>query len=621
MFDSCADSSHISANFRSKINAEWVQRGMRSYCGFGQSSATTPAVRDVYSISLIDVNGNAHNICLTEDPVLCADLRSPPIPSNLLTSLGDVPLITVSPGVDTKIDIILGMDVYWRFVTGKTKRLTDSLVAEQTLFGWIVSGSLMNASSKSALPSHQLILRSTPTLDDQVQSLWDLESIGILSSEKSIQEEQVVSKFEETVFFENGQYVVSLPWKSDIHRPVLVDNFHQANQRLFSLERKFKKSPELGKRYYDVLDDYEKQGFVEEVAKLPINAKKGPPPTTLTSTTGTSNQSNVSPAILSSGPSVYYLPHHAVVKEHRQTSKVRPVFDASCKSYNGVSLNDCLLTGPNLIPSIISILIRFRRWRVVICADITKAFHQILVRPCDRDCHRFLLPSDGYIRVMRFKVVPFGNKSSPFLLNATIKHHLKQYQPSHTVTELGDNLYIDDFISGHDEVQITCNMIKEADRIMGEGHFHMCKWVSNDPTVADLLKRDFSSSLSQAGSAEKVLGMGWDPTDDSFYFDGIPVPSNPVVTKRLILSVIARFYDPLGFLAPVTVVGKMLLQKTWRLGLKWDQTVDADIQSAFLSWLESLSTLRGFRITRRVSTDPWSDLKVAQLHAFGDASE
>ncbi|GFO10311.1 pro-pol polyprotein [Plakobranchus ocellatus] len=89
-----------------------------------------------------------------------------------------------------------------------------------------------------------------------------------------------------------------------------------------------------------------------------------------------------------SGP-VFYLPHKPVVREDSKTTKVRPVFDASAKGHNGVSLNDCLEAGPNLLPNLLEVLTRFRRWKVAVIADIKKAFLQIKVKKEVQNVLRF----------------------------------------------------------------------------------------------------------------------------------------------------------------------------------------------------------------------------------------
>ena len=74
-----------------------------------------------------------------------------------------------------------------------------------------------------------------------------------------------------------------------------------------------------------------------------------------------------------------------MIRESSLSTRIRPVFDASAKEFNGIALNDCLETEPNLVPNLAAILIRFRRWRFAVTADITKAFLQIAVTESDQD--------------------------------------------------------------------------------------------------------------------------------------------------------------------------------------------------------------------------------------------
>ena len=86
---------------------------------------------------------------------------------------------------------------------------------------------------------------------------------------------------------------------------------------------------------------------------------------------------------------IHYLPHHAVIRHDKETTKVRVVYDASARS-GGPSLNDCLYTGPKFNQRILEISLRFRSYPVAFIADIEKAFLMISVNPRDRDVLRFL---------------------------------------------------------------------------------------------------------------------------------------------------------------------------------------------------------------------------------------
>ena len=86
---------------------------------------------------------------------------------------------------------------------------------------------------------------------------------------------------------------------------------------------------------------------------------------------------------------IHYLPHHAVIRCDKDTTKVRVVYDASVRYGGGPSLNDCLLTGPKFHQQLFDLLLRFRTHRVVLTADIEKAFLMIQVAERDRDVLRF----------------------------------------------------------------------------------------------------------------------------------------------------------------------------------------------------------------------------------------
>ena len=164
----------------------------------------------------------------------------------------------------------------------------------------------------------------------------------------------------------------------------------------------------------------------------------------------------------------FYIPHRPVIRESSVSTKVRPVFDASAKGFNGLSLNDCMEVGPGLLSYLTEILLRFRQWQIAITSDIEKAFQQIGVKKDDCDVHRFLWDVNGTTKVMRFARVPFGNCSSPFLLNATVQLLLSGFPESRVVEELKENMYVDDFLSGADSVEECCTLVKEAISIMSQ---------------------------------------------------------------------------------------------------------------------------------------------------------
>ena len=131
----------------------------------------------------------------------------------------------------------------------------------------------------------------------------------------------------------------------------------------------------------------------------------------------------------------FYLPHHGVVRQDKETTKLRIVFDCSAKTKSNLSLNDCLAKGPNLTPLVFDILLRFRLFRVGLIADVEKAFHQISIERPDWDMLCFLWFNEDACKTStihyRFCRLPFGLKPSPAILNSVIQKHLAHYSQSY----------------------------------------------------------------------------------------------------------------------------------------------------------------------------------------------
>ena len=235
------------------------------------------------------------------------------------------------------------------------------------------------------------------TLSVEFQRLWDLDSIGIR------ERDSVHENFLKNITFQDSRYIVGLPWKE--HHRVLPLNYDNSLQRLNSQMRKLKKDPHLLEEYDLVIQEQLRDGVIEAVSDLEVPEMGR----------------------------THYLPHHAVVRRDAKTTKLRVVYDASSRADGkGPSLNDCLHVGPSLTQLLFDILLRFRCNRIALIADIEKAFLNIEVDERDRDCLRFLWVDDlqkeePMIVVYRFCRVVFGVSSSPFLLSATLRHHLHTY--------------------------------------------------------------------------------------------------------------------------------------------------------------------------------------------------
>ena len=159
--------------------------------------------------------------------------------------------------------------------------------------------------------------------------------------------------------------------------------------------------------------------------------------------------------------------------------------------------------GPSLNPLLYDILLRFRENKIVLVGDIEKAFLNVIVDKSDRDCLRFLWledpPDVSKIVVYRFCRVVFGLNASPFLLNATLRHHITRFAEvdPEFARKLIESFYVDDFVSGggtSEEVQVLYG--KTCTR-MSEGGLKLRKWLTNDDEVRKKIHTDSACNETQ----------------------------------------------------------------------------------------------------------------------------
>ncbi|XP_030762166.1 uncharacterized protein LOC115886979 [Sitophilus oryzae] len=214
----------------------------------------------------------------------------------------------------------------------------------------------------------------------------------------------------------------------------------------------------------------------------------------------------------------HYLPHRPVIKTASScTTKIRPVFDASAKMKGKISLNQCLEKGPNLIEQIPEILIRFRKNKIGVTSDIRKAFLQISVHPTDRDFLKFIwVDFQGNEKVYRHRRVVFGVTSSPFLLAATINHHLlleiKKYNEGTSVfdysilTTLAKCFYVDNCVTSVPDLETLQNFIRQSSMVLAQAKFELRGWEFSNPT-----------QVISGGSNEPtpLLGLIWNTRTDT----------------------------------------------------------------------------------------------------------
>ena len=186
----------------------------------------------------------------------------------------------------------------------------------------------------------------------------------------------------------------------------------------------------------------------------------------------------------------HYIPHHVVVNPTKATTKIRIVYDASPKTKpENNSLNKCLYRGPILLHNLTGILLRFRMKQIAMVADIEKAFLQIGLQEDAKGVTRFfwlknktITNVENNIQAYRFCRVPFGIICSPFLLAATIDHHLK-FSDSNTAQNIKDNIYVENVITGTQSVYQAKEFYSKSKEIFESASMNLRDWMSNSDEV------------------------------------------------------------------------------------------------------------------------------------------
>lgn len=531
---------------------------------------------------------------------------SHPPPPNYVSRFAKKKQLKLADPDDTlsnlQIEILIGADFYWKVMNSEAPvKLSDSLALVPSNFGWILSGPRSHATVSFSLTVHNINAdTSNQKLDDVVRKFWNLESIGIqpIQEKISTHNSELLTNFHQSFEISDGRRVVKLPWKPEIQ--LSSNNYEVAIQRFNSLRRKLNANTDLKQKYAEHMQDYIDKKQVEVVLDKTHTKER-----------------------------LFYLPHHAVKKVTNEETKWRIVFDASSQSPGHPSLNDVLEVGPNLLPDILATLLRFRLHKIAITSDGRQAFLQLILADEDRDATRFLwykttYTPDGKLRIedeietYRFTRLPFGLASSPFLLSATLRELATMYKQTYpSATKQIENAYMDDFVMGTSTDTDATILYQEMQQLTSHISLPLAKWTTNSKILQNVWKQENVPFKD----ITQVLGVKWDTDSDVFQIDvhaKIVQASKEPVTKRLLLKLMSKFYDPLGLFAPVTVVAKILFQDTWLSGIQWDELLPPAVAQQWHKWINELQCLNDICIPRWIGFSANSDVTI---HVFCDASE
>ena len=227
-----------------------------------------------------------------------------------------------------------------------------------------------------------------------------------------------------------------------------------------------------------------------------------------------------------------------------------------------------------------NVLLQNRFKPVALTGDLKKAFLQVRIREEDRDALRLHWIRDkdpsqveGYL----FTRALFGIVQSPFLLGGTIEEHLRSSEAEYPeeVKEIWKSLYVDDVITGGNNVQEAQHLKHSAVEIFGRAQFKLHKWHSNIPELegedagSDEENTYAKQQLGVKTNETKMLGLTLNKKRDILK---VMFPQEKAdVTKRGILRFLASILDPLGLVSPITLTGKEVYRATCDESIPWDK--------------------------------------------------
>lgn len=385
----------------------------------------------------------------------------------------------------------------------------------------------------------------------------------------------------------SGRYIVSLPFEEKAHK--LWNSKNKALRCLQYMLKRFSKSTELKKNYTQAMQEYIELGFM-----IPADPRV---------------------------QIKYYLPHHVVIKESNSTTKYRVVFDASAPTSLGVSLNDILVVGPTIQPSLFTLLLNFRLHPVVIIADIEKMYPQVLVSKSDQQFQGVLWIVDGVVKEFLINRLTFEITPASFLA-IRVLHQLAEDEASKyplAAAALTSKMYVDNMLTGTESVAEAERLIHQMKHLLAAAGMKMRQWASNMPeALSEVDQKDLDANFSlDPDNPIKTLGMFWKAKTDSYVFEIKYIPLENF-TKRIILSIITRIFDPFGLLGPIILYAKKIIQRLWKATVQWDELIPKNILEEWTAFCIQLNSIKTIVFERNLFKKRVIRI---EMHGFCDASK
>ena len=431
----------------------------------------------------------------------------------------------------------------------------------------------------------------------------------------SIAEEKEFSIIKESLEYnsEKGYWVSNYPWIKDPN--VLPNNFKHAFGKLKATERRLKSANQLDAYNREIKDMIDRQ-----VARK-LSADE----------------------IANYGGPVHYLDHHAVHKPDSKSTKIRIVFNPTAP-FMGYVLNEFWAKGPDVINNLPGVLLRFREGLYAFAGDISKMYHAVRTTPLVQHTHRMLWRNGRVDKDPDHLIltrVTFGDKPSGAIATIAMRETAERSKDTHPreCDIIKRDSYVDDILSSRNKISEVVNITKGIDTVLEKGDFVIKHWVTN----ADLTEVPEMEKLNIVISEEeKVLGIWWDLKSDYLFLKakvdftkvrygkttgttyssiGDTFPKH--LTRRMVLSQVAKLFDPLGFLVPFLLKAKLLMRKSFDnstgCSSKWDEQLSDERYQEWRKFFKELLSVENTNFPRCLR--PKDVIGEPMLIVFSDGSK
>ncbi|XP_076298362.1 uncharacterized protein LOC143217705 [Lasioglossum baleicum] len=327
----------------------------------------------------------------------------PPITVDDYREFTTLALADPNPASDQRIEILLGAELYGQIIRpGVHCSLTNGPIAQNTVFGWILSGPIRGANvPHPTITAHHGV--TAASLEKALSRFWETEAVPEACS-LTPQENQCEQHFTTTYSRDaTGRFIVRLPFIKPIPDDFLGDSFRGAAASLKRLTTQLQHNDEVKARYTEFIREYVTLGHMTQLSSIDKTRT--------------------------------FIPHRAVLREESQTTKLRVVFNASHKTSSGYSINDLLHTGPKLQQDITRIILNWRLHEFVLVAHIEKMFRQIVVHSQDRK-HQCILWENEKTHQLEAYELNTATDLAQLIFNYTSDSQSALYRPPGVDSEL-----------------------------------------------------------------------------------------------------------------------------------------------------------------------------------------